>query len=92
MAVIGTASNAITVYNLERKPKFVKNVIPPLKGQLQCLAIFRDKQNQYPNGKLFEKIKDLLVIYFISIAYFFLFFRFCFGKCRRPSRYSLFTT
>lgn len=49
MAVVGTATRGLIIYQLEGGPQEFKRLESPLKYQHRCVAIFRDKKNQ-PTG------------------------------------------
>jgi mRNA export factor len=46
MAVVGTATRGIIIYQLENTPSEYKRMESPLKFQHRCVAVFRDKRTQ----------------------------------------------
>lgn len=65
MAVVGTASRGLVVYQLEGTPSEFRKMDSPLKYQHRCVRIFRDKQNQ-PTGFALGSIEGRVAIHYIN--------------------------
>ncbi|KAE9549554.1 hypothetical protein FO519_007234 [Halicephalobus sp. NKZ332] len=50
LAVVGLSNRKIKIFNLEGQPREVTEVESQLKHQIRCLAIFKDKIKNQPNG------------------------------------------
>ncbi|VDK40672.1 unnamed protein product [Gongylonema pulchrum] len=65
MGVVGLANRHIKVYKLDNEPSEVKDIETPLKYQIRCLSIFKDKTNGYPSGFAVGSIEGSLLFQFI---------------------------
>ncbi|CAD6186110.1 unnamed protein product [Caenorhabditis auriculariae] len=68
MAVVALANKNIKVYNLENGPTEVKNIESPLKFQIRCIAIFKDKSNTNPCGFALGTIEGRVAIQYAEAA------------------------
>lgn len=67
MAVVGTASKGIIIYQLDGQPKEFKKVDSPLKYQHRCISIFRDK-NKTPTGFALGSVEGRVAIQYVQAA------------------------
>ncbi|KAL5456926.1 hypothetical protein EMCRGX_G034154 [Ephydatia muelleri] len=65
MALVGTASRGLVIYQLENTPSEFKRIESPLKYQHRCISIFKDKQNQ-PTGFALGSIEGRVAIQYIN--------------------------
>lgn len=65
MAVVGTASRGLVVYQLEGTPSEFRKIDSPLKYQHRTVCIFKDKQNQ-PTGFALGSIEGRVAIHYIN--------------------------
>lgn len=65
MAVVGTASRGLIIYQLEGRPQEFKKVESPLKYQLRCVAIFRDKKRA-PTGFALGSVEGRVAIQYVN--------------------------
>lgn len=68
LAVVGTADRGICLYTLEGKPAEFKRVESPLKHQLRCIAIFRDKKSKQPTGFALGSVEGRVAIQYVNPA------------------------
>uniref|UniRef100_A0A7E4WDY3 WD_REPEATS_REGION domain-containing protein n=1 Tax=Panagrellus redivivus TaxID=6233 RepID=A0A7E4WDY3_PANRE len=68
MAVVGLSNRRVKVFNLEGQPKEVTEVETPLKHQMRCLAIFKNKNTNQPTGFAQGSIEGRVAIQYIEPA------------------------
>jgi len=67
MAVVGTASRGLIVYQLEGSPREYKTVELSLKYQYRCVAIFRDKK-KVPTGFAIGSTEGRVAIHHLNLS------------------------
>lgn len=67
MAVVGTASRGLIIYQLENTPSEFKKLESPLKYQHRCVSIFKSQQGQ-PSGFALGSIEGRVAIQYINPA------------------------
>ncbi|CAG7836884.1 unnamed protein product [Allacma fusca] len=65
MAVVGTASRNIIIYQLENTPREYRQLESPLKFQHRAVAIFRDKKNT-PTGFALGSVEGRVAIQYVN--------------------------
>nr|QBH73992.1 mitotic checkpoint protein and poly(a)+ RNA export protein [Nicoletia phytophila] len=65
MAVVGTASRGLIVYQLEGGPSEFKRIESPLKYQHRCVSIFKDKKGT-PAGFALGSVEGRVAIQYVS--------------------------
>jgi len=66
MAVVGLSNKRVKIFNLDGQPKEVNDVETPLKYQMRCLAIFRNKMNNQPCGFAQGSIEGRVAIQYVE--------------------------
>lgn len=67
MAVVGTATRGLIVYQLEGSPREYKPVELSLKYQYRCVAIFRDKK-KVPTGFAIGSTEGRVAIHHLNLS------------------------
>lgn len=65
MAIVGTASRGLIVYQLETQPQEYKRIESPLKYQHRCVSIFLDKKGS-PTGFALGSVEGRVAIHYVS--------------------------
>lgn len=68
MAVVGLSNRMVKVYNLDGQPKEVTEMETPLKHQMRCLSIFKNKMNNTPCGFAQGSIEGRVAIQLVDTA------------------------
>lgn len=66
MAVVGTASRGLVIYQLENQPKEYKKIDSPLKYQHRCVSIFLDQKTKGPIGFALGSIEGRVAIHHVN--------------------------
>lgn len=68
MAVVGLSNRKVKVYKLDGEPKEVSEIETPLKYQMRCLGIFRNKMTNQPTGFAQGSIEGRVAIQYVDSA------------------------
>ena len=66
MAAVGLANRKVKIYKLDGEPKEVTEIETPLKYQMRCCAIFRNKITNQPTGFAQGSIEGRVAIQYVE--------------------------